>query len=194
MEVTMKVSRHWAMPNHNTFTIKPIAELLRRHIKDKDVVIDPFARDATLGTYTNDLNPVTKAQYHLPADEFCDLLLQQGVVADVGLFDPPYSTRQIKECYDGIGLRLSQRETQVQFAPVKDRLARLLRPGGIAISFGWNSTGFGKCRGFERLETMLVCHGSGHYDTIVCVDRKSVIAPTSKRRRCADGSALSLAG
>lgn len=46
-EITMKMSRRWAMPNRDTFAIKPIAELLDRWIKPTDVVIDPFAKRQT---------------------------------------------------------------------------------------------------------------------------------------------------
>jgi hypothetical protein len=192
----MTVTRHWAMPNHETFSIKPISRLIGRYITNRDVVVDPFARNAALGTHTNDLNPNTNAQWHLPADKFCEMLLKEGVVADVVLFDPPYSLHQMKECYDGVGLKMSSQESQTMFAPIKDHLNRLLRPGGIAIAFGWNSTGFGKCRGFERLETMLVCHGRSHYDTIVCVERKSIVVPSpkpSQRRRKSCCSSLTLA-
>jgi hypothetical protein len=171
----MKMSRHWAMPNRETFRIAPIRRLLCRYIKDTDVVVDPFARNAKLATWTNDLNPNTIAQYHMHAEKFCRLLAVHNVVADVVLFDPPYSAHQAKECYEGIGHRLSQREAQVLFAAVKDALDGLLRAGGIAISFGWNSTGFGLLRGYERLETMLVCHGRSHYDTIVVVERKPLV-------------------
>jgi hypothetical protein len=58
------------------------------------------------------------------------------------------------------------------FAGVKDALDALLRVGGLAISFGWNSTGFGKTRGYELLEVLLVCHGRCHNDTLVTVERK----------------------
>lgn len=37
----MKMSRTWAMPNKNTFSIKPIGELIGRHIHGFS--IDPFA-------------------------------------------------------------------------------------------------------------------------------------------------------
>jgi hypothetical protein len=181
------------MPNRNTLSIKPIRLLLERYITDDDVVIDPFARDATIATHTNDLNPGTKAKWHLPADEFCKMLLAEGVIADVVLHDPPYSLHQITECYEGVGRKMNCVESQVMFAPIKDHLNDLLRPGGIAIAFGWNSTGFGKCRGFERLETMLVCHGRSHYDTIVCVDRKALVVPPTKQRRfCKPSLALAV--
>jgi hypothetical protein len=168
----VKISRCWAMPSRETFSIKPIAELLARHIQGSDDVVDPFARNATLGNWTNDINPNTAAKFHLHAEKFCKMLAQKGVTADVVLFDPPYSARQAKECYEGIGHRLSQHESQVLFARVKDSLNELLRIGGLAISFGWNSTGLGKKRGYELLEVLLVCHGRCHNDTIVVVERK----------------------
>jgi hypothetical protein len=173
----MKISRYWAMPNRDTFSIKPIAELLDRWIKPTDVVIDPFAKNATRGTWTNDLNPNTTAQYHMHAEQFCAMLAQSGVIANVVLFDPPYSPRQAKECYEGVGHRLSQRESRILFAAVKDALNGLLEVGGIAISCGWNSTGFGLLRSYERLETLLVCHGACHYDTIVVVERRCRVVP-----------------
>ena len=61
------------------------------------------------------------------------------------------------------------------FAAVKDALSGLLRVGGLAISCGWNSTGFGKKRGYELLEVLLVCHGRCHNDTIVVVERKLLV-------------------
>lgn len=170
----MRIIRRWAMPNPETFKIKPIAELLKRHITEGDVVVDPFARNSKVGTWTNDLNPATTADYHMRAEEFCEMLVRANIAADKTLFDPPYSVHQAKLCYEGIGFHLGQREAQVLFADVKDQLSKLLRPGGLAISFGWNSTGFGKMRGFERVETMLVCHGRAHYDTIVVVERKII--------------------
>jgi len=50
----------------------------------------------------------------------------------------------------------------------------MLKPGGIAICFGWNSMGFGLTRGYELKEILLVTHGAAHNDTIVTVERKNV--------------------
>ncbi len=47
----------------------------------------------------------------------------------------------------------------------------ILKPGGVALRFGWNSMGFPKGR-YERLETLLVNHGAAHNDTICTADRK----------------------
>lgn len=54
-----------------------------------------------------------------------------------------------------------------------DEIARIVAPGGLVISFGWDSTGMGKGRGFETVEILLVNHGACHNDTIVTVERKS---------------------
>ena len=44
--------------------------------------------------------------------------------------------------------------------------------GGFCISFGWNSNGMGKNRGFEIVEILLVAHGGHHNDTIVTVEKR----------------------
>jgi len=89
------------------------------------------------------------------------------------LFDPPYSVRQIKECYENIGVKKFIYETRSDFwSRLKDEIKRILKPEGICISFGWNSIGVGKQRGFEIIEILLIVHGGAHYDTIVTVDKK----------------------
>lgn len=52
--------------------------------------------------------------------------------------------------------------------PICDKI----KVGGYAISFGWNSNGFGKNRGFEVIEILLVSHGGHHNDTICTVEMK----------------------
>ena len=61
-----------------------------------------------------------------------------------------------------------------------NEISRILRPGGISISFGWNSSGIGKKRGFEIIEILLVAHGGMHNDTICTVERKTQQLFTNK--------------
>lgn len=178
-----RMSREWAMPSPNTFSISPIARLLERVLPagDSSVIIDPFARDSTIATLTNDLNPASSAMFHMEAVAFCDHLLDaygEGF-ADAVLFDPPYSPRQISEVYQSIGKPCSTADTQSGklYRLVRNGLDRCLRPGGVAVSFGWNSCGFGKKRGYRMDEILLVAHGGAHNDTIVVVERKP--APTA---------------
>ena len=60
----MIISKKWSMPNSETFSIKPIRELIDRYKKDGMVIVDPFARNSDIGTITNDLDPDTRAMYH----------------------------------------------------------------------------------------------------------------------------------
>jgi hypothetical protein len=163
------------MPSGDTFSMLPVKHLLKRWLKIGDVIVDPFARNSKIATYTNDLNPDTAAEYHLEASDFCDLLIKQNVVADVVLFDPPYSPRQISELYSQIGKKCTTKTTQnsALYKSVRDRLDSLLRSGGIAISFGWNSSGFGLGRGYSIQEIRLIAHGGAHNDTIVVVEQKN---------------------
>ena len=165
--------RVWAMPSGDTFTIPPIIELLRRHLNGARVIVDPFARNSRIGTITNDLNPDTAAQHHMDATDFCRMLADQETVADVVLFDPPYSPRQISELYRAVHGKVTMQDTRnaVLYANVRDVMDPILKPGGIAISCGWNSGGFGKFD-YQRLETLFVCHGAARNDTIVTVERK----------------------
>lgn len=55
---------------------------------------------------------------------------------------------------------------------VKEHISPKIVTGGYAITFGWNSQGFGKKQGFELIEVLLVPHGRGHNDTIVTVEIK----------------------
>lgn len=163
-------SRVWAMPNKATFKIKPIQKLLKEYVGDGKNWIDPFAGENSPAEITNDLNPEKPTTYHLYAHEFAEQL--QGKYYGV-LFDPPYNLTQIKRCYDNIGADYpTDWDLDASFGKVKDILQNKIVKNGIAISFGWSSQGFGKSRGFEIEEIMLVPHGGHHYDTIVTVERK----------------------
>ena len=170
----MNFNREFAVPTAETFSLPPVAKLLDRWLLGCAVVVDPFARNSKYGTLRNDLNPNTTAEYHLLAEEFVE---QVQVPADAVLFDPPYSPRQIRECYQQIGRQTTTEDTQNSrlYKRVKDGLDRMLKPGGIAICCGWNSLGFGLGRKYEMLEILLVTHGGAHNDTIVTVEQKAVL-------------------
>ena len=40
------------------------------------------------------------------------------------------------------------------------------------MTFGWNSGGIGKTKGFEIVEILMVAHGGWHNDTIVTIEKK----------------------
>jgi len=158
------------MPNKWTFQIPPIAELLSRYVGDGKGWIDPFAGMYSPAEITNDLNPESPAEYHIDALEFLESL--NGNKYSGILFDPPYSLQQMKECYDSFGRKMTGREATEFYGDLRKVIKRLIVPGGIGISFGWNSIGLGKTHGWQIIEILLVCHGRAHNDTIVTVDRK----------------------
>ncbi len=162
------------MPSPDTFSIPPIAALLRRALRDRQCIVDPFARNSGLAHWRNDLNPNTQAESHQDAEVFLAELCDQNIQADAFLFDPPYSPRQITEVYQQIGRPCSMEDTQSArlYRIVKDRAATLMIPDAIAVCCGWSSVGMGVNRGFELIEILLVSHGGAHNDTIVTVERK----------------------
>ncbi len=166
------MARAWAMPSPHTFSIPPIAELLDRWLTDRTMIIDPFCGQSTRATLRNDLKNGSEATEWLRTLRPNHIGL--NIWADAVLFDPPYSPRQISEVYRSVGLHVGTAETQNArlYKSAKDGLDALLGPGGIAICCGWNSAGFGKKRGYQMLEILLVAHGGAHNDTIVTVERK----------------------
>lgn len=154
----------WAMPNKWTFQIEPIRQFVDRWIDGAEIVIDPFSGKTCIGTLNNDL-----ANGGIDAIEWCHSLIPQyEAKADAVIFDPPYSPRQIQECYESVGRKVTMQDTQsgALYREVREPLARLLKPGGIALSFGWKSSGFGIQ--WPTLEIQLTRHGGPHNDTI-CV-------------------------
>lgn len=162
----MKFTRQWAMPASDTFDCKPIGEFVRSYLRG--VSVDPFSRNKRWATHTNDLNPATQAEHHMDAEAFLVMLADKGVIADCIIIDPPYSPRQISECYAAAGLKAGMKDTQnaVLYARVRAAARRLCGRDTTVLSFGWNSAGMGK--GFKQVEIMLVAHGGAHNDTI-CV-------------------------
>ena len=166
----MIIKRAWAMPNKNTFSIKPINELIHNYLYGFS--IDPFANSNKLATVTNDIDPSFNTDYNMDALGFLGTFPRESV--DVILFDPPYSPRQISECYKSLDLTVNMQTTQASFwSNLKKEIARITKPGGYVITCGWNSGGVGKTNGFEIVEILLVPHGGWHNDTIVTVEQRN---------------------
>lgn len=160
------------MPNKQTYLIPPINALLKKYVTVGSLIIDPFAgNNNQFATVTNDLNPNYITDYHLDAYDFLKLFEKNSV--DMVLYDPPYSPRQISECYKNYGIQVTQKTTSSKWrAKHLDKIAKILKPNGLLISFGWNTNGGGKKRNFEQLEILDVAHGGSHNDTLATVERK----------------------
>ena len=110
--MAIEFSRVWQMPNKNTFSIPAIGKFVKKYLKESDCSVDPFARNNQWSTHTNDLDTTTKAKYHMECEDFLKSLIEKKVRADLIILDPPYSPRQIKECYNSIGLKMGQKDAQ----------------------------------------------------------------------------------
>jgi len=169
------MNRVWAMPNKQTFKVKPIMQFIQQYIDPTTVSIDPFAGNNNWCTYSNDLNPNTIAQYHMSAFDFLLMLSEKNVKANLIIFDPPYSIRQVKECYESIGVKkftYSDTLNAVKWTKEKEVCSKLLLDNGIFLHFGWHTNGMGKKHNTEIIEILLVAHGSGHHDTICMAEKK----------------------
>ena len=167
----MQINRVWAMPNSKTFQIKPIRELINKYAYG--VIIDPFANDSKIGTITNDLDEQYDTDYHMDALDFLKMFGDNSV--DTVLYDPPYSPRQVSECYTLLGKTVNMQTTQASYwSKQKEQIGRIVKKDGIVITCCWNSGGIGNKYGFEIEEILLVPHGGWHNDTIVTVERKVV--------------------
>lgn len=169
-EKNIKIDRAWAMPNKNTFDIKPIKEMLKEEMFE-GLWIDPFANKNKLAKITNDLNPEFDTDYHLDALDFLKMFEDSSV--DGILYDPPFSPRQVSECYKDVGYNVAWTTTNASFwANQKREISRILKKGGKVITFGWNSGGVGKKYGFEISRILMVAHGGWHNDTICTIENK----------------------
>ena len=156
------------MPNKWTFTIIPIRNLLSQELTSA-LWIDPFAGEHSPATITNDLNPKRPTNYHMDALMFLKQFDDNSV--DGVLYDPPYSSRQVKECYENIGQHGFDGRSNF-WSDNKNEIARIIKPGGKVICFGWNSMGCGIARGFIMKRILLVPHGGSRNDTICTVEIK----------------------
>lgn len=162
----MQLSRYWVMPSKWTFTMKPVTEILTRYSVGKGWA-DAFAGENSPAQFANDIegrgNP-----YSMDGLEFLKKVKTDFLKGS--LFDPPYSVEQCLRRYTPKQAGTAGRAEY--WAKCKDEIARCLMLGGVSISFGWDSTGMGKKRGFVIDEIILLCHGACHNDTIITIEHK----------------------
>ena len=161
----MKLSRYWVMPSAWTFSMSPVKKIFSIYGVGPGYV-DPFSGENSPAEFTNDIERRgNKSQ--LDGLEFLKTFEDNSVCG--ALFDPPYSVeqclRKYTSKYKGTAGRTEYR------ARCKDEISRIVKPGGISISFGWSSVGIGKVGNFEIIEIVLLCHGGGHPDTIITIER-----------------------
>jgi len=149
----MIINRFWSMPNHETFKIPCIKQILKDELNNEYL----------------DLFPLSQSMF-LKIDALQLLKKLKSSSENNIVFDPPYSQRQLKEMYKNIGFSYDMNNSY--WSNCKDEIARITRKTSKVLSFGWNSNGIGKNRGFEIKKIWLIAHGSSHNDTIITLEEK----------------------
>jgi len=111
-----------------------------------------------------DLNPEMPADYHMDAYDFVILAEEEKWKYDTVILDPPYNLRKSREKYAGVYTS--------ELRKIKTELPRIVNIGGYVISFGYDTTGMGKTRGFELLHICIINHSGDHNDTLAIIERK----------------------
>ena len=186
MKMTHTITNISSEPFSNPHIRKIINRIMNDVMYDTNgnaLIVDPFARESFTrnipNCITNDLNTEFDTDYNLEFKDFAQTLQNRFVSCaypplDLILFDPPYSLRQLKDCYDGIGKDLNLWQTQNMWKVGKDILASMMAPGSYAISLGWTTSGFGKSRGFEKTEVHVFEQAAreDRYSLLLTVERK----------------------
>jgi len=114
-----------------------------------------------------DLNPKWNPDYVMNALQFVRNIWDLGVnpvTFGTFLLDPPYSFRKSMEKYNGF--------VSSPFNQLKDAISQVIKPGGVVITFGYQSVSMGAKRRFVQDHILLMSHGGAIHDTIAVKERK----------------------
>ena len=132
----------------------------------KGKVLNLFAGKVILNVdeTRNDLDPTMPAHKHKSAYYLVGQFQRSHIKFDTIILDPPYNIRKAREKYEGryIG----------SFTKIKNILPDILKYRGRIITFGYDTVGMSKSRGFSKIAICLVCHGGDHNDTLCLVEEK----------------------
>jgi len=159
MKMTHRITNITNTPFDNLHIRKIIEDEIRAlndtHSLERVIKIcDPFAREGFVGKLqnciSNDLNTQFDTDYNLEFKDFARVMHMKQMAFDLVVFDPPYSLRQLKDHYDGIGKDLKLWQTHNMWGVGKNLLSHHMPVGSIVISLGWTTAGFGRKRGFQK--------------------------------------------
>lgn len=134
---------------------------LTNHLKEP--IIDLFARDCQWADITNDIDPNTKAKFHLDALDF--IKSQKSNSSRIILFDPPFSSIQA-ERYEAGDTNLYA-SGPAKISKIYKNSFRVLVAGGVFVKLGYNSTRPHK--GFKLHSLKIVNFGGSRNDVIVSI-------------------------
>ena len=111
-----------------------------------------------------DLNKDMPADYYMDAYNFVRMAKENKWIYDTVIFDPPYNLRKSREKYLGVYTS--------ELRKIKTILPNILSENGRIISYGYDTTGMGKKRGFEKIGICIINHAGDHNDTLCLIEKK----------------------
>ena len=149
--------------HHSKYYKETFDEALKLTSHLKEPIIDLFARDCQWADITNDIDPNTKAKFHLDALDF--IQCQKSNSSRMILFDPPFSPIQA-ERYEAGDTNLYA-SGPAKISKIYKNTFRVLVPGGVFVKLGYNSTRPHK--GFKLHSLKVVNFGGSRNDVIVSI-------------------------
>ncbi len=150
-------------PKRYTFQQPKLREWTEKQCKGK--VLNLFAGTTKLNVdeVRVDIDKNVPADYYMDAFEFVNLAKEQGMKFDTIILDPPYNLRKSREKYGGkyIG----------SLTKIKNALLPLMNENCIVISYGYDTVGMSKSRGFKKIGVCVICHNGDHNDTLCLVEQ-----------------------
>ena len=111
-----------------------------------------------------DLDENMPADYYMDAYEFVVKCVNEGVKFDTIILDPPWNYRKAREKYEGRWIG--------KLTKVKNLIPQILNDNGVVISWGYDTVGMSKSRGFKKVAICLVCQNGDHNDFMGLVEEK----------------------
>lgn len=161
----MKIE-YWKGWNHKwTFLDKNTIRFISKYIPFKSKILIPFAGKFRFGNidgskfYYNDINPNLNANHHIDAYKLVWLYKQNSF--DCIIADPPYSIRKAVEVY--------KNKKHMKLFRFHESMDWLLRPGGIYIELGYDSSGL---NGYENIALGIYNPGIKIHDVLIIIQKK----------------------
>lgn len=151
-------------PRKYTFEMPKLKKWTETNCKGK--VLNLFAGKTKLNVNETrvDLNKDMLADYYMDAYAFVKMAKEKGWKYDTIIFDPPYNLRKSREKYFGVYTS--------ELRKIKTLLPEIMNDGAIIISYGYDTTGMGKKRGFAKTGICMVNHSGDHNDTLCLIEQK----------------------
>lgn len=151
-------------PKRYTFQQPKLKRWTEKQCKGKTLNLFAGITKLNVDEVRVDIDKNALADYYMDAFEFIIHAKLVKMEFDTIILDPPYNLRKSREKYGGryIG----------SFTKIKNALLAILSKEAIVITFGYDTVGMSKSRGFKKTGICIVCHNGDHNDTLCLVEQR----------------------